>query len=89
VIREVNERIAQLYQGEPSATAVELLCECENEQCAERILLTVAEYDDIRTRDGRYAVARAHAAASGRRLVGEGQGFAMVESSGDGADAPR
>ena|SRR5215218_2118065 len=86
VIREVNERIAQLYQGEPCATEVELLCECEDEQCAERIVLTVAEYDDIRTRDSRYAIARMHAAASSRRLVGEGSRFAMVEGSGDGAE---
>jgi hypothetical protein len=77
-MREVNERIADLYRTELPVTEFELLCECSQEDCRERISMTVAEYRDLRGREGRFAVAPAHAVA-GDRVVTDGERFTVIE----------
>ena len=51
--REINERIERTNKGFTFAFSVETwICECSNEACAERLQLSVEEYEVIRS-DGR------------------------------------
>jgi hypothetical protein len=65
LFRSVNERIEQLaegpFQSSPGegASAVDFVCECADPACAERIALTIAEYEQIRAAGNRFVVAPA------------------------------
>jgi hypothetical protein len=58
LFRDVNERLK--YAGErseSSAYAEDAICECANEECSERIALSVDEYEELRGHGARFAVA--------------------------------
>jgi hypothetical protein len=50
VFRDVNERIREISdqfgQKEPT---YDLLCECSDAACTEKVVLTRAEYEDVRS----------------------------------------
>jgi hypothetical protein len=67
LVREVNERIAELdkaaeeknFHGDE--TQYEFLCECgandgEAAPCEERVSMTISEYDQVRSQDDRFVV---------------------------------
>ena len=64
LFREVNERIAEVathfIQVETKGEAVEFTCECGRLECAERIGMTLAEYETIRAESTRFAVIPGH-----------------------------
>jgi hypothetical protein len=56
--REINERIERANEGFAFAFTVETwICECSNEGCAERLQLSVDEYEDIRSDGACFLVA--------------------------------
>ena len=59
LFREVNERIVRLSQRF-EATEAEYLCECPDSLCAERLRLTLAEYEAVRSDPCRFLMARGH-----------------------------
>jgi hypothetical protein len=62
LFRSVNEEIEKLGQvdpvREPLYTA--FVCECSDGTCAERIHLTIAEYEDVRSESRWFAIAPGH-----------------------------
>jgi hypothetical protein len=51
LFREVNERVAEVsshYEVETQTGAVDFTCECGLVDCAETMLMTIAEYEAIR-----------------------------------------
>jgi hypothetical protein len=80
--REVNERL------EDRALAVEdsrfqVLCECAREECTERILLTIDEYEQVRSSPRSFVVVPGHADSSLERVVSEHDAYEVVEKFGD------
>jgi hypothetical protein len=70
--------------GEPptrpaSAEQVELACECGDEACPQRVLLTAEEYAFLRRVPGYYAVCYEHVGPDDHVIVGEPGRFAIVE----------
>jgi len=59
LFREVNERIVRLNQEFESPEG-EYLCECPNSLCAERLRLTLAEYEAVRRDPCRFLMAPGH-----------------------------
>jgi hypothetical protein len=57
---------------------VELACECGDEACPSRIVLTAEEYTFLRRVPGYYAVASAHVSPDDHVVIGDGR-FAIVE----------
>ena len=57
LFREVNEGIEQLS---PSASFVEIVCECASEECFEKISVTLQEYEAIRADPNRFFVRPGH-----------------------------
>ncbi len=61
LFREVNERIADLAHGFGRDEAYEFLCECADLTCTERVALTAAEYEHVRSDGTTFVLAPGHA----------------------------
>src|SRR5262249_43147492 len=57
--RELNERLEELTPESSSELVV--LCECANQDCAQRLTLRKEEYEEIRAHDTFFVVAHGHA----------------------------
>ena len=80
LFRYVNEQIAEL--GEPFAVEGRrsFLCECGNPECTQAIELTEAEYEDLRARGRRFAVALNHENPEVEIVLSENGRFAVTET---------
>jgi hypothetical protein len=75
--RAINDRIRELER--PLALTHTFVCECDDVGCTHVVHLTGAEYDEIRTRDGLFAVLPGHEHAARARVVARGERFVVVE----------
>ena len=79
VFREVNERIEDLTrrfdvgQGE-----LDLICECGNADCTERIAMSVSDYEQLRSDPTLFAVVAGHEEPSAEDVVASRQGIHIV-----------
>jgi hypothetical protein len=73
LLREVNERIAELGQSAQAWSddgAVEFLCECGEEGgCGERVHMPVDAYERVRQQDDRFVVRPGHETPEIERAV--------------------
>jgi hypothetical protein len=62
LFRSVNEEIEKLGQVEPGPEPLytAFVCECSDGTCTERIHLTIAEYEDVRSESRWFAIAPGH-----------------------------
>jgi hypothetical protein len=63
--REVNERIEKVDEHAGAGWAkpdhlFDFLCECGEDDCFERVTMTLAEYEQLRQQDDRFAVVPGH-----------------------------
>ena len=59
LFREVNERVAEVsshYEVETQTGAVDFTCECGLVDCAETMMMTIAEYEVIRAHATHFGV---------------------------------
>ena len=82
LFREVNERIEELA---PSASFVEFICECANEECSELISLTREEYERIRGGPNRFFVIAGHDLRAVEEIVETTDRYVVVAKLGAGA----
>ena len=80
VFREVNERVDELTRGfgvddEP----LELLCECGDPTCAERIAMAPGDYRELRSEPTHFVVIPGHEAPDVEIVVGRRERYAVVE----------
>ena len=80
LFRAVNERIKDVGNGFGIEEGVEFLCECSNVDCAARVVLTAAEYEDLRTDPHRFVIAVGHSQPLVARVVSEGERYWVVEA---------
>jgi hypothetical protein len=88
LFREVNERIAGVgtLLGDPrDATA--FVCECADISCTEKLVLSLDEYRNLRTRDRCYAVKHGHEVGPQVECVLEEHGDYLVVRKRVGPDA--
>ena len=77
--RQVNDRIVELGERFGFREEVlELVCECGDTGCSDRLSVPAAEYEQVRNADGRHVVAPGHALAD--RVVARGEGYVVVEA---------
>lgn len=70
VFRDVNERIQDVASAfDLAAEPLDLICECGNAQCVERISVSRKEYEEIRADPHLFAVAPEHVAPDVEELV--------------------
>ena len=83
--RAINERIASLgrrYGTDP----LELVCECSDVDCTERVSLTRDVYERVRREPTYFLVVPGHETAGIERIVEHGGRFSIVEKGGEAAE---
>ena len=88
--REANESLEQGARelvGADDASFVPFLCECPTPDCTQVVLLTLAEYEDIRARGERGLAARGHDDREIERVVAENDRFVVTEKIGRAGEA--
>jgi len=89
LFREVNERIATTTRGFVAghADAVQdFLCECHDVECAQRIGLTLAEYEEVRSHPRRFVVAVGHESPAIEAEIVRRDGYSVVEKLGEAGE---
>jgi hypothetical protein len=82
--RTLNERHAELAGGFPVMAGFR--CECWQESCSERIPLSRADWEAVRAKANRFAVAPGHVAARYEVVVAEHPGFWTIDKTGEAAE---
>jgi hypothetical protein len=87
IFRDVNERIREISDsfGQEDST-YDFVCECSDPACAERVVLTRAEYEDVRSDSTRFVVAKGHALPEVESVIEHAQDHVVVEKEGVAAD---
>lgn len=78
LFRSVNERVEDIAASGENAT-VDFVCECLRTDCVERIRLTLAEYEEVRSVPTHFAVMEGHEDASLGRVVVRTDRYLIVE----------
>jgi hypothetical protein len=83
LFRNVNEQIEALGQtverGDP---VMEYLCECDRQDCYEKVRATRAEYESVRSDPTHFIVSLGHQDPSVERVSASNDRFLVVEKHG-------
>jgi hypothetical protein len=80
VFREVNERIENLAETfDLGSEQLDLLCECGDPNCRERIVMTHSEYEQVRSESKLFAVYPGHEIPDVERVIDRRKGYDIVE----------
>jgi hypothetical protein len=104
LLREVNERVAEVNRAAeestfaPDKTLFEFLCECgasggDNGTCLEQVLMTVNEYEQVRSQDDRFVLSPGHESDWLEWVVARTERYVIVDKRREAepfvADDPR
>lgn len=78
VFRSANESIAAKARELQMEPPIPFLCECSNERCLARILLTLDEYEEARSAPQRYLTISGHE-VEGALVIAQDERFALAE----------
>jgi hypothetical protein len=90
MFRDVNERIRAAKEGRTAWVGIsQWMCECADEDCTERIRMSLDEYEELRANATHFAVApdKSHVVPDGERIVEKHDCFWVVEKVGEAAEA--
>ena len=84
LVRDVNERIATLDRHATENWAeedhlFEFVCECGTPGCEAQVRMTLAEYDEVRGQDDRFALVPGHETDEIERVVTQTDRFLVVD----------
>jgi hypothetical protein len=81
--RELNERLEQhAVDKRVDSDSFEIVCECSLETCTQRLRLTFADYEAVRTHETWFILAAGHADLGVERIVSSTAGYEIVEKLG-------
>jgi hypothetical protein len=92
VFREVNERLRGLNEAFGTITEkMEIVCECADPSCTERITMSVSEYEELRSEAEQFAVVPGHLEPTDvEEVVAHGTGWQMIRKRpGEAAELAR
>jgi hypothetical protein len=82
VFREVNERIETLAETfDLTREPLDLVCECGDANCVERISMTRSEYEKLRSNPHHFAVYPDHDTPDVESVVAEAKGYMVVSKT--------
>jgi hypothetical protein len=94
--REANERVAEVYGNLAArglvdeASQFELFCECgQSAPCRERVRVTRATYERVRSDSTTFIVFPGHEAAAVENTIERGDGFLIARNFGRAAEIAR
>lgn len=80
LFREVNERLRELGEGFSLVTEeAEFVCECGSGSCFERLRMSLARYEEIRSDPKLFFVVKGHEQLEYEKVVSETARFLVVE----------
>jgi hypothetical protein len=80
LFREINERLRELGEGFSLVSeTTEFVCECANTSCTERVRMTLAAYEEIRSDPKRFFVVKGHEELEYEKIIGENERYLIVE----------
>jgi hypothetical protein len=83
LFREANEQIqGKVLELGAREHRAPYLCECDDPGCTTIVLLTAAEYEDVRSVSRRFVVASDHENPEDR-VLGRHDGFTVIEKTGE------
>jgi len=92
VFREVNERICDLhetFESEMPSTwetqELDLVCECGDPNCAERISMPVSAYERVRADSRQFAIVPGHADPAVEDVIAHQKTYDLVRKQGEAA----
>ena len=91
LFREFNERVERVADAsdlreEGDSLRIEFVCECGNLDCLERVELTRAAYEEVRSDPRRFVVVPGHEDLDVARVVGRAGGYLVVEKQEEAAE---
>ncbi len=78
VFREVNERLKALETRFSLTEPLDLVCECGDVACTERIVMSLDEYEALRSDSASFAIVPGHHSSDVEDLVSVSDGYAVV-----------
>jgi hypothetical protein len=88
----VNERIRAAKEGRTVWVGIaQWVCECTDENCTERIMMSLDEYEELRANPTHFAVVpdMRHVVPDAERIVEKHEHFWVVEKVGEAAEAAK
>lgn len=82
--RRANNEIAAQARDIGGGDLAPFLCECADERCTQIVQLTLDEYEDVRSDDGRHLLLPGHALAPDERVREQSDRYWIAEKSGNG-----
>lgn len=83
LFRQVNERVLEANQAlGPTALLADFVCECRDPTCADRLTLSVAQFESVRRHPHRLIVRAGHDEPADERIVEAHEEFVVVERQG-------
>jgi hypothetical protein len=82
LFRTLNENIASLAGTLGGRTPYEFICECASPGCFERIVMTLGEYEGVRSKGTQFLMAAAHVDIEIELIVEHREGYVVVEKDG-------
>jgi hypothetical protein len=83
LFRKVNERVAEVNEAFRLVLEdAEFICECADDECMERISLTLDEYKDVRRSPTHFFVMHGHVYPEFERVIAENGMHVVVEKFG-------
>ena len=91
IFREVNERLEGLAKhfGRDQEESLDLVCECRQATCIQRIAMPRAEYEALRAEDTHFALYPGHAEPEIERVISSHAGYEIVAKEGPAAEVAR
>ena len=86
-MREVNNRIVDVLPQPRLSPGIDVLCECVDDRCTERLAVTADDYERVRARPRWFLVRPDHMIPGLERIVWEGDHFVVVEKLGEAGAA--
>jgi hypothetical protein len=91
LFREFNERVEDMAESfdlrdEGDSLRIGFVCECGNLDCLDRLEVTRAAYEEVRSDPRRFVVAPGHEDMSIARVMNHGDGYLVVEKVEDAAE---
>ena len=84
--RELNERLEQRALVKHGSTEqFEVVCECDREECAERLAIGVTDYESVRATATDFIVAHGHVDPNCEQVVDSKPEYEVVEKRGEAA----
>ena len=87
--RHVNERIASISRSLDAAAPLEILCECGDARCTDRVRIEQPAYDDLRAHATHFALVAGHEDHAVEDVVAHASGYLVVANYGEAASVAR